>query len=726
LSDSAAAPSVLASEAAWPALGEFATQLAGTAVPHRTLKQLYGLLCRFDAELSLAEQVDAFEALGAWLCARRAVPPPPTAEAGEAYPTLRVRWLTHCLKTLPAVRRRLARALYEVFTRAQGTALFGRLGLPTDRGFFAETIDRVSRTFLPEPHDESDLTELLARLAPNPAQLRVLEALPSGVVHELKRALRDPEHEIDPWSALREHLLDAMALLATRISAVGLSDVLRSRSPQQRLIESPFFALPRAFDALLAQVRQELTPGQSMVPTKANAQATRCRVLIQECRDVTVVVIDNLEQHGVSVDVVYRLELISRSLDRLQVLLEQVDGQSGRASPEQAYALFLELARSRQRDRDLGDIIGRNLHLLARKIIERAGHTGEHYITASRSEYFKMLASAGGGGVLTAGTTALKYLIGWAHFAPFVEGALSACNYAGSFILMQLLGFTLATKQPSMTAAALAGTLREAGEHVDLSKLVSLIARIVRSQFAAALGNIGLVIPAAYVFDQVWRTRTATPFLDSETAQYVLRSLHPTQSGTIFFAALTGCLLWFSSIFAGWVENWAVYRRLPEAIQQHRLGRFVGRGTLGVASRFFQRNIAGFGGNSALGVLLAMTPVMGKFVGLPLDVRHVTLSTGALTLSVCTLGSTALSTSEVHAAMLGIALIGTLNFGVSFALALAVALRAREVHGSDRLRLFGSVVATFLRSPWQFVFPPADTSQVRVHGPASVRPPHRD
>ena len=83
---------------------------------------------------------------------------------------------------------------------------------------------------------------------------------------------------------------------------------------------------------------------------------------------------------------------------------------------------------------------------------------------------------------------------------------------------------------------------------------------------------------------------------------------------------------------AGWLENWAVYRRLPEAIAEPPLGRFVGRGTMGCFSRFFTRNISGLGGNSALGLMLGMTPVMGKFFGLPLDVRHVTLSTGALTL----------------------------------------------------------------------------------------------
>jgi site-specific recombinase len=78
-------------------------------------------------------------------------------------------------------------------------------------------------------------------------------------------------------------------------------------------------------------------------------------------------------------------------------------------------------------------------------------------------------------------------------------------------------------------------------------------------------------------------------------------SLHPTQSGTIFYAALTGVLLWSSSIAAGWLENWATYRRLPEAIAEHRLGRVLGRRSMRWLAAFLRKNIAGFGGNATLG-----------------------------------------------------------------------------------------------------------------------------
>jgi len=712
---------------ALPDFDTFGRAVAPNAARHRALKQLHTALTRCRVNDPLAARVDALEELFRWLRSRRGVPRIETSEPRECPELLRLRWLVRALEVSPALRLQLAETVAAVLRESVGGGLFGRLGLPTDRGFLAETIDRISRGFLPEPRDEQDLAQLVGRLWPNMAALRALGQVSPELLVALKGLLQNPGKALNPWALLLENLTDACSLLSLRISAVGLSDVMRARSPRVRLAESPFYRLPRSVDALLEVVRRYQTSGADVHQNALllRAQMDDCHELTQRCRDVTTAVVTNLEQFGVSVDVVYRLELIERNLDRLSRLLRQLEPYSELGHAAEAKALLLELLTLRLRDRKLSDIVRGNLHLLARKIIERAGSTGEHYITASRGEYFKMLLSAGGGGVLTAGTTALKFLIGWAHFAPFAEGMLSACNYAGSFIVMQLLGFTLATKQPSMTAAALAGTLRDSAHHPDLSALVAMIARITRSQLAAAIGNIGMVIPAAFALDYFWRAQYGNSFLDAETAQYVLLSLHPTQSGTIFYAALTGVLLWWSSIAAGWLENWTVYRRLPEAIAEHRFGRLLGRRSMHFLARFLQRNIAGFGGNGTLGFLLGMTPVMGKFFGLPLDVRHVTLSAGALTLSVCSLGFGALRTPQVHGAALGIAVIGCLNFGVSFLLALAVALRAREAKRSDRLRLVRSVLATFVRSPFQFFVPPALDASAKVHGPVSIPPPPR-
>jgi site-specific recombinase len=331
-------------------------------------------------------------------------------------------------------------------------------------------------------------------------------------------------------------------------------------------------------------------------------------------------------------------------------------------------------------------------------------------VTSSRRDYWKMLASAAGGGVVTCGTAIAKFLVKWGYFPLFVDGVLSSMVYAGSFLLMQLLGFTLATKQPSMTAAALAGSISERHDGHQLDRLVPLIARIARSQFAAAVGNISAVIVTAAIFNVVWQKITGDPFLDLKAATTAVRSFDPLHSGTIFFAALTGVLLWISSLVAGWFENWIVFRRVPEAIEHHRYGKRFGRARMTRAARFLEREAAGFGGSIALGVLLGMVPVFAKFFGLPLDVRHVTLSAGSLTLAVTSAGVKAIGWTPLISAAVGIAVIGLLNFGVSFALALVVALRARDVPRGESKSLPGAVFRRFLRRPMEFFYPPGESS----------------
>jgi site-specific recombinase len=345
-----------------------------------------------------------------------------------------------------------------------------------------------------------------------------------------------------------------------------------------------------------------------------------------------------------------------------------------------------------------------NLHLLARKLVDRAGKTGEHYIALTRRQYWQMFGSAAGGGLITLGTASLKARIAGLHLAPFLEGLLAGTNYSLSFIIIQLCGFTLATKQPSMTAATLAESIREGAGGERMAQLVTQVAQIARSQLCAAFGNVGTVALAAIAFDLLYRWQVGHSFLTPEKADSVLRSLHPFESGTIWYAAVTGIILWLSSMAGGWMENFCVYRRLPQAIAEHRLGAVFGRRFMERLSSFFARNVSGFGGGLALGMMLGMTPVLGAFFGLPLDVRHVTLSSGTLAVALASLDF--VTPRAALPAVAGIAIIFVLNLTVSFLCALTVALRAKEVPRRDRWALLAAILRHFLRRPHDFILPP--------------------
>jgi len=202
-------------------------------------------------------------------------------------------------------------------------------------------------------------------------------------------------------------------------------------------------------------------------------------------------------------------------------------------------------------------------------------------------------------------------------------------------------------------------------------------------------------------------------------------SLDPIRSGTIFYAIVTGCILMASSLVGSWLENFVVFRRIPEALAKNRrLQRSLGVQRAQALSDYVLRNTSGIGVSLALGLLLGMTPVFGKLLGLPLDVRHVTLSTGQLALGVSALGVDSILTWATAYAAMGIVIIGFMNFGVSFALGLLIALRAREVSIPSAALLLRDTLLAFARNPAVFVLPlqskPPEVLSSEAHRAAPV------
>jgi len=630
------------------------------------------LLAKCSATAPLADQVLVLEQLGRFIVAGPGVP-------GSAQPQLaRLRLLVDALELVPAAQVRFQALVQSVLSQLRAVKLFGEIGMPNDRGLLAETTDRLARALLPEPPALHELWRVCSHIIRKVHDLDWLGVEADPLLYRLAKAGGGC------FEPLRASILDSIGMITTRIAALGMSEAFRTRAVVGGGVrESPLYHLTRV-------------------------QPSEMPALIEASRHHLENVRAALEDRGVSIEVVYQLDAIEKGLARLQLLLPLASDEEPSEPTPHARKLIESVGRGLVGGRSFVQLMSDNLRLLARKVIERAGRTGEHYVTSSRREYWKMLASAAGGGVLTCGTAAAKFVVKWGHWPLFVDGALSSADYAASFVLMQLLGFTLATKQPSMTAASLAGTIRDKAGPGRLDELVRLIARIARSQFAAAVGNVSAVIVTAMLFDQVWIAMRGAPFLDAETAKGVVGSFNPIATGTVFFAALTGVILWISSLFAGWFENWVVYRRIPEAIEHHRYIRRFGKQRLAKLARFLEHEAAGFGGSVSLGVMLGMTPVLAKFFGLPLDVRHITLSTGGLTLAMDSVGIAGVGVNALIWACVGIAIIGLLNFGVSFALALVVALRARDVPRGERRTLPLAVLRKFVRQPLLFFYPPRD------------------
>ncbi len=561
-----------------------------------------------------------------------------------------------------------------VWTHTSAVRLLADTGLPAHTAFLREVLHRMVERFVPRLDPEADLSALLERLA-----------LPAEAADWI--AALAPEAAA-PWRDLLalppEALWDAAQLLAYRATALGLARDLVGLAPSERELDSPFVRLPEAVAAM------------------RRGEPAAWPALLGACRDRLRAALEHLETHGISSELVYRLDLLEAHLVRMEELAALASGQLD----GQAFAATL--VRQQAEHRSFGGLLHATTRRLARKVVEHTGRTGEHYIADTRAEWIGTFWSASWGGVLTAFTAALKYGIAAAAMAPMIAGLAFAGNYTASFVIMQFAGFTLASKQPAMTAASLAGALEQRLPGKDM---VDLVAGIARSQFMATLGNVLWTVPAALLLGLAWQKLTGRPLLDPDGAAHSLRGLHLLRSWTLPFAALTGVFLWMSSLAAGWAANWSAFRRLPEALAGHpRLVYWLGPERAAAAGRLARRHLGGVCGYVVLGFLLGFMPVAFAFMGLPVEVRHVTLSAASL----------ALCAAQAFAApgpapwkglawgLAGIAGIGVANFGVSFALALRTAIGARGVDRAGREGLRRMLWSAFREKPWRFLGPPAE------------------
>jgi site-specific recombinase len=568
-------------------------------------------------------------------------------------------------------------------------------GIPSDHSLPMEFFGRLIAKFLPASDDPSGATFLLAILFSSDRDLRSLRDMPQDLFDRLIEVLTPP-NSAELWEHQLCDIREALRLEAARIGGLGLRPEMRSRAISTGISNSPFYELNRRTEDLF----------QDGGDFRANLEAWHNTV--KRSHAELDAVHRHMETEGASVELVFDMQKISARILRMEALVAVLCPANEKERMLSTRRLVEFIVAGLISDRSISLLLRENLSLVARKTVERTGESGEHYIAHDRSEYWRMWRAAFGGGLLTVFTAAIKMRVMEARFPPFLEGFLTGTNYAVSFLIMQMLGLVLATKQPAATAATFAAIVRDNRGDQRSRKIADFVSHITSTQLAAAIGNVLAVSAGAVLFEKLWLLSFGRSFLAPPSAAYVYKTLHPFESLTALYAAITGVILWMAALGGGWCENFAKYYGISGAVSQHPLGLRIGAGRMKRISNIVDRNLGGWATCIILGYLLGFTPMFGVFFGLPLDVRHVTLSSGTLALAAATFGTKSMGRHWFYRPMEGIGLVFILNLGVSFTIAASVAMRAYQVSLKEQFALLRFLLREALRRPWRFLFPPRD------------------
>ena len=580
------------------------------------------------------------------------------------------------------------------------TTLLADFGFAPRTAMVTELTERLRLKLLPGTPETIDAAELFSIALPHEFDARWLTALPEPLLQRLA-ALLVPEEAQQGIGFWRHALLGAITYCAGQILANGFSPELRLRMSEEAREEQPFHALIHDVESF----RIEFVHGVR-TPERLEQAEQRLRERLDACRAAIGTVYQHFAAEGISVGLVFRLRQVRTRIVRVRQLLSCLTSEHPEQEAARLLAGFVSVGRDR---RSLRNLWATNSSLLAAKVTERSAETGEHYISHNRSEYLQMVRRAAGGGLLMSVTTLLKFGLAALAFSAFWGGFWAGVNYSISFVLIQLLHWTVATKQPAMTAPAMAAKLKDMQSSEDathtLEAFVDEVANLVRTQVAAILGNVLVVFPAALVLSLLWWQMFGATPLDAAHAQSTLDSLHVLGPSALF-AAYTGVLLFASSLIAGWVENWFVLRRLDSAIRYNpRFTRWLGKGRAKRWGDFWRANISGFAANISLGMMLGLTPAIAAFFGLGLEVCHVTLSSGQLGVASATFGLGVLALPAFWWALALLPLNGALNVIVSFYLAFRMALRAHNINGVERSRIYAAIRQRLRSKPSSFFLP---------------------
>jgi site-specific recombinase len=608
------------------------------------------------------------------------------------------------LEADPAAAAGVQRQLFRLFDERRLVAFFAESGILPPTGFFSELGRIVAHRLLPELPDERELRDAIGHLFNRRNDWVWLHALPTELSLRLWQILG--AGNVDPaaprLAGALDQMLEALLVLAYRIGGVDAEREFARLGPQFDDTAVHFRAVAGEAQRFVDEFRARAT--DIAAPADDERQllvlVDQCRQLLQRARRASM-------RLGTSLVLTYLLLRSEQSLRRIETLAGLLaawrEPQRRAAALATWVALMGETLAAENRRGSLREHLARGAALLALRVTDNAAKTGEHYVADSRPALARMWRAAMGAGALIAMMALIKIFAAKLTLPLAGTALVYSLIYGLGFVLIYMLHWVVATKQPAMTAQTIANRLGELkpGRKLDLTPAVDLIVAVARTQFAAIVGNVALAVPTAIVIALLLARLHGAPIVEPGKGAHLLDDLDPL-SWAPLYAAIAGVFLFLSGVLSGYFDNWASYARVGARVARLRWLRWLARPQRATRiGEYLEDHLGGLMGNFLFGCMLGSAGTIGLILGLPIDIRHIAFASANFGYALAAFDF-ALPWATVAWAALGVAVIGALNLTVSFALALWMALKARGVAFTQTRELLRALWARFRAEPASF------------------------
>ncbi len=609
------------------------------------------------------------------------------------------------LKVNPDIAENFSHYIKNIFEGKPFNLSLTEANILSENAFYPEFKKRLLNKILPAVENEETIWFLVDSVSVTPKQdLAFFQNLPEEELNEFFRLLKIDDFILSP--NVKVELLFSLNILAWRVIGNAMDVEVMNMAPQYRNFDNPFIALQNELDLLNEKLKQN--PHFNLTSTDENYK--QIKVYMQQCLDFVTLAFKNAAKYGISSKINQSLLKIRQQLQRMQDIFAVMVLDDEREVVKNSKQLFLNILDYKSHRNNIAELVDDSTRLMSHLITNHTAETGTHYITSSRKEYLKMLWRASAGGIIIGVCSILKILYTDLPTSEFGHAVIYALNYAMCFVIIYLMGYTIATKQPAMTAATMAKVLSDEKNtrknYIDFAHFVS---KLFRSQFIAFVGNVFFTFAFAllmiYGLDVLFNFNYGT-----EKADKLFQNINMFESKALLHASLAGVFLFFSGIISGNVANSSVFYKIPKRIAKNPFLNFtLGEKSAIKISDYFARNWPGIMSNFWFGVMLGVTGPIGIFLGIDIDIRHITFSTGYFASALYGKGFQ-VDYYTFWISFVTVGLIGFFNFAVSFGLSMILAFRSRKVNFGEVKEIYKEIFRYFMRNPLRFFLPIKSTT----------------